>query len=75
MKLHKLNLVYPNSATDADTILQEKAYQSNPDFYKEGGYVEGWHLSYKEAIDFLNSEYAGFQTIQPTILPTHELFR
>lgn len=75
LKLHQLNLVYPNNASDADEVLQEKAYQSTPDFYKHGGLVQGWHLSYNEAVNFLNGEYAEYQTVQPKILPTHNVFK
>lgn len=74
ISLHEVNLVYPRNAEDIDKVLQETVYKSNPDFYKNGGIVKDWRLSYKEAFDFLNNEYKRYKIIQPEIAPTHELF-
>lgn len=73
LALHMVNLVSPNDSKEADVVLQ-KVFQKNPDFYRDGGIVEGWKLSYTEAMNFLNSEYSKLKTIEPPIEPTHPLF-
>ena len=41
-RLHEINLMYPNNASEANEMLQKRVFQAKPDFYRDGGIIEGW---------------------------------